>query len=361
MPEKLFIVDLKAVGPQADGGTPKMAELIKEQMLDSTNYFIFHMVDEYYSDTVVNSALEYLGITSDNPNVALIVDRLICDNLKHKINFERIISFDSQLIKVARWEDQNGANKIINLTSDKFLFLMGKPYKRHRIGALYDLYKNGLLKNCDWSFKMSKLYKNIVRDTLSDISDNEFDEFVMSVERELDKQDIRISKDSYHYDGVPIDITLYSNTSFSLVSESMCKSTPWFISEKTWRTIANRHMFIPLFDKDAFMFLNSKGVDTFQKVVKHPIKKFQGTVDDIIVLARENIQDLLGKLSNSEVRGSIIKSIEYNYRVYRWLVKQERMRFPKEVEEAMFTTSAFLTHDECSVFHDLVLKQGIEP
>jgi len=332
-----YIIDLKNYYCINERFSKKDFFKIKH-LLSNNEKIIFTAIEEKWPTELLNNFIHDFELKYDDPNVMLIVDRLTAVQPDFRINFKNILKFDSQLIKVASWEDVTFPNNTINLNASKFLFLMGKPYKSHRVGFLYQLYNEGIIDHCDYSFKLDNQYiESATRLQLPDINDLEFLKFKQKTLRNLDDVSFAITPSGCHYNGLPVDINLYKNTSFSIISESVCAvDEPWFLSEKTWRTLANRHMFLPLFDAATFDYVESLGITTFQDIL--PIKKDQyiSDVDNIIANTIINIKYLLSNISKHQTY--IEEGIENNYRVYKNLVAKSREIFSKELEHRLYAT-----------------------
>lgn len=312
--------------------------LFIRQLLSNKEKIIFVAIDEKWIPRYIDGFITALELEYNNPNVVLVIDTLTAMQEDLEINFQNVLVYDSQLLKVASWEDVVEPNKEINLDKNKFLFLMGKPYKQHRIGFLYKLYNSGLIKHCEYSFRMDNPgVESRTRQCLPNLSLHNFIKFKKNTLRSLDKVSFNMGPSSSHYVGLPVDTNLYKDTSFSIISESVCAAgEPKFLSEKTWRTIANRHMFLPLFDTPAFEYLESIGISTFQEIL--PIKKEQYKSDVEIILNNtlENIKYLLSNISKH--KDYIEECLDNNYRVYRNMVENSRKTFSPEVEHHFFSS-----------------------
>lgn len=343
----LYIVDIyktilhRAGVPSFPDGTPR--EKIKEIrriIKDSSSFIIFTAMGEKWSVTSINRFLNILQIKHDHPRILFVLDSLTTKKPNETINFNNWILYSSQLMKVACWEEQYGANKDINLDTKKFLFLMGKPYKRWRINTLYSIYKKSLFKNCVYSFKFfdNEAFKK-TRAVLKDLSDDEFDKFVNSTQKDLDYPVF-----NWSMLGLPIDTSLYKHTSFSLISETTCDSVePWFLSEKTWRTIANHHCFVPLYTEATYDYIHNLGIKTFQKIL--PCKKqdfnfvnncllTDEQVDNIINQSLLNVEFLLENISDQ--KNYVSDVIIENYDTYQQLIQSHRKKIPQKLEEFFY-------------------------
>jgi len=157
---------------------------------------------------------------------------------------------------------------------NKFLLLMGKPNRIHRVGLLYKLYKKDLLKHCLWRFKIHNEYlydacKKLLRFHFPDmdISDEEFDTFVQKCQRDLDNIEMIYHPDSSHYSGIPFERWIWDTTAFQVVPEVDFRDN--FPSEKTWLSIMNKTPFIMLAQIYHNAELRKLGFRTFEKYLLH--------------------------------------------------------------------------------------------
>lgn len=321
---------------QANKQIKKIRKLIK----DESAFLIFYAFGEKWCSDAFNFVLNYYDIPYDHPRIFFVLDELNDSLDNYKIRFANWVKYSSQLMKVGIYEEIYGYNSIINLDTKKFLYLMGKPYKRWRIKTLYNLYKENLLEKSLYSFYLDFAYSDskntteFTRNALPELSDYEYNEFVSKTLRELDTE----NKNYWEVVGLHVDITLYQNTSFSLVSETICDfKEPWFISEKTWRTIANKHCFVPLYTGVMFDYVHSLGIDTFQDIL--PIYKNQSFdksqpypsyVDNVIDNAIINVKFLLESIQDN--KKYVYEKINHNYDIYKEQFKNHRKMIPKELE-----------------------------
>ena len=112
----------------------------------------------------------------------------------------------------------------------------------------------------------------------------------------LDKTDNELARNdrdhSYH---------LYENTSVSLVTETYCDNEKGtFITEKTWKPIANCHIPIYIGGTEILNHLREKGYDTFDDIVDN---NYENEKDFIIRIQRaiKSLEDLLNKIEKKKV------------------------------------------------------------
>ena len=149
----------------------------------------------------------------------------------------------------------------------KFLFLMGKSLKTHRIGLLYRFYKQGLLNNdqCIWSFYDKISVEDCKKFVPIGVTLQDLDILINHYQQSPDQ----VSPINSHYGGFPFDPTMYENTNISVVSETLFNLIPWN-TEKIYRAILNHHPFIIAGAVNHNKHLNDMGFETFEKYLAVP-------------------------------------------------------------------------------------------
>lgn len=175
----------------------------------------------------------------------------------------------------------------------KILFLMGKHYKPHRLGLLYKLYRQNLLTDnrCVWS--CVKLDIDSVRPHLPGIlTDQEITDFLEVCYRLPDSADIIYQDDGgTHYGGFPFDENLYKTTNISLISETEFYGKKVFITEKTYRAIANHHPFVIASVQDQNKALQEMGFFTFEEFMTNPLYDNMSSSDLKLNAIVQNVKD----------------------------------------------------------------------
>jgi hypothetical protein len=324
------------------------------------NFIIFYLLGEKYPLETINSCLQIFFNRYSRDNIFLICDRLTMLEDIDKLIIKNIIILDSQLVKVAQYEEATRFNNTINLDSSKFLYLMGKPYKENRLPFLYQLYRNKLLKHCDYSFYYNEEYAEITRNIMYFLSDNKYDNFIKDTKKILDTIDFSFDVGFFHYYGLPTDPNLYKNTSFSVISETETDvNNFYFISEKTWRTIANKHMFVSMAHKGYKDFLNNIGISTFDYCLKYKKQHFNITDSNARnILTVKNIEFLLENIE--KYKSEIKADIENNYKVYRQLVEKQRQLVNFNIEKELHISSLHGSFQALKVFSiDKKIKKAL--
>ena len=213
-------------------------------------------------------------------------------------------------------------NKQWNFDSNKFLFLTGKADAPNRIRLLYKLYKNGLLDYSIWSLflqKGSSIYTRS-KTCIPELTDSEFDKFVNVCMNNPDGIDNNFGQ---HYGGFPYDTTLFSETLFRVVSETLrvvagdTNPNPW-ITEKTWMTIVNNQPFMVVGQGHILERLRDMGFKTFEKYLKNPNYDTIIGMDDKLDAIVENVEGWLSTCNSQS--DDILADVKYNFSQYHYIV-----------------------------------------
>jgi hypothetical protein len=292
---------------------PKDIEKLKSLISDKNNKIILSAVWEMWPHKRILTALEILGVTPNQDNVVLILDTYCYRDPNHWTEVNTVL-YDSWLCGVYKSEKPELGP---NLDNDKFLFITGKPNKKHRIFPLYELYQRDELAKCEWSLHYKSQLEDSVRCHLPDMSDDAYQEFITSVTKNID--DVSPEFVLGHANFYPIVFSptaeIYANTAISLVTETTFNpELYWLITEKTWKAINNFHPFVLLDYKKTYEHLHSLGIDTFQYAVKHTYDSLVGPEEDVIRMCVDNVLHLL---SNKDLyREELTKSVINNKKVF---------------------------------------------
>ena len=216
-------------------------------------------------------------------------------------------------------------NQILNTKTDKCLFLTGKAIGAHRIGLLSKFYQRKMMNRLEWSLFVNDQIIESSRAFVGDMSDTEYSTFISSCTRNPDSISIEMQPGSSHYCGYPYDVNLYTSTSLSIISETseeMLSSA--MFSEKTWKTIVNKHPFILAAKAGSLTRLGSLGFRTFQEYMCTPEYDTIVDIEDRMQAVVDNAEFFLDNyLLNEE---NIIRDVEYNFKLYAELVRAELYR-----------------------------------
>lgn len=208
-----------------------------------------------------------------------------------------------------------------------FLFLTGKPEKRHRIGLLYEFFKEKLLPNCVWSLYVQDHFFDRAVNKLTDLTELTNQEAYKWISQHLQNPDnidlsstlearwtIEVEEiNSFLYGGIPYG-NIYKNSLFQVVSETdMTNKSPW-ITEKTWLSIVNRLPFMVIGNAGTIDKLDSMGFRNFNNFLldvdfdkeTDPHARFQSII--------KNTKHWLSTIRNHEAE--IRDIVEHNFQQF---------------------------------------------
>jgi hypothetical protein len=251
--------------------------------------FFMSLVYEFYEyrnvDSVVIPNLKNILPQTD---MSLIVDDC-CNYTFNNISAVHRIPYFLVNTYIRTYHDLHPINSNWNHSAKKALFLIGKAEKTNRIGLLSKFYDRDALEKIEWSLYTNNGISNRCRNILSYYTDKEFDNFLKTCVKDLDPIKKQLQIESSHYNGFPYDTALYENTLLSIISETIYDqenntADPILISnnaqitEKTWRTIANRHPFVMASTPGTLKKLKAMGFKTFENYMK--ITDYDSIVND---------------------------------------------------------------------------------
>lgn len=325
---------------------------LKTALTDPNNFFLLYALHEPWTYNAINEVLDFLEVKPDQSNVVLVLDRLVLNRAtigrevanarlyspngtkEAELKFNNVYFYDYFCAMSGAYEDDFGSNNIVNLDTNKFLFLMGNPHSTARITLLYEFFVRGMLQDADWSFHPLDLSPDTIRKNLPEITDKEFGAFMQYAPRTLDNikvfsfRDVIMQHRTF-YVGYPIDPALYEKTSFSVISESV-NWFPGFVTEKTWRTIANKHAFVMSTCDETLSYLESLGLDTFRYMQAVPNPSSNATDNDFVYAASTNTDAFLKNIEKN--KQAVGQSVMHNYKVYRNIVDNQRNVIDKFLE-----------------------------
>lgn len=209
--------------------------------------------------------------------------------------------------------------------NNKILFLMGKAYKRHRVGLLYQLYKRGLLADhrCVWS--CIQLDLDLTKRFLPwGLSDEDISKFIKSCYRVADSINLAVNDNiNTHYGGFPFDVELYKQTNISLISETSEVLFPGglpIVSEKTYRAIVNNHPFVIAALPGQNKELQRQGFFTFEEFMTFPAYNEQSINLKSLEEIAENVKNF--NPAQDEIP-TINSMIQHNARRFNELIQEE--------------------------------------
>jgi len=185
----------------------------------------------------------------------------------------------------------------------KFLFLMGKAFKPHRMGLLHRFYKQAMLTDDQaiWSF-----YDDITVKTLKEhvpgASVTEIQDLLDNYKRSPDC----VYPTSNHYGGFPFDHALYTNTNLSVVSETLTAVT--WNTEKIYRAMLNNHPFVIASATGHSRYLKLMGFETFDQFFAVPDYDLITNLDTRLDAVVTNVKHF--DPANKQIHLSIEKNIQ---------------------------------------------------
>lgn len=204
------------------------------------------------------------------------IDIKIMSGMSHKNNVCcETISFNFYLHTV--WNSYKDKKlKPYNPNTGKFLFLGGVPDRPNRIGLLYNLYKQGLLKHAEWSFFPPWTLEQKENSLKFFPSTKDYYDFIKFAERKIDELydssktygtgDIPIGT-AWTYDSAWIDPEIFYNTSLSIISEGHPgdeNSNSEFMTEKIYRVFSQGHPFLLAANPSIFKHIKDLGFRSFE-------------------------------------------------------------------------------------------------
>jgi hypothetical protein len=214
-----------------------------------------------------------------------------------------------------------------NKDADKFLFLNAIPSRLNRIKLLSMYWKKSMLSKCVWSLfrPYSEIIERDCRAFTSDLTDNEYEEFMKIAVRRLDDVpsiDFKMASLTCPTDWT-IDKQFYQETNLSVISETFFKNNQPLndLSEKTWRAIINHHPFIIAGTVGIRKCLESLGFKTFVEYLKYDYDNFEN-YDQRLSAIVDNTKYFLENCNRYQ--NQINDDIEHNYQQYLKLIEQNK-------------------------------------
>lgn len=286
----------------------------------------------------------------------------MCENFKHNLQ-KHNINFDIKFFDFTQWmiaQSYNGAleNQTWN-TTNKFLFLGGIPSRANRLNLLYKFYTAGMLSDAEWSFfpPWTNDDKIWCRNSLIDLTDSEYNTFLSYCNRAVDNlyadaknyskfngtqlKEQRIYEKEWLKDPGFINPIIYSKTCFSVIAEGNAYPPAKdfnFLTEKTWRAVANNHPFIIAGYPEQVEYAMQRGLKTFNDyfLIKdyYLIQNEDQRLDAIV----KNTAHFLKTYQQNIT--SIRSDIDHNYNLFKELTQANKNQITK-----------FNQHDQNNFFY----------
>jgi hypothetical protein len=239
--------------------------------------------------------------------------------------------------------NRNNNNLGWNFKSNTGLYIPGKIQRLSRTLPMYELYKNNLLDKFIWSYNVNTNNKKIIREQfLNHLSQDEFENFVNQCNRSLDinTEDSRVGFESDFIlsNPWPYNEKLYSDTSFSLISEC------WFhypnnkeyvyVTEKTYRPILNMHPFILIGCKGTLKTLKEMGYETFTDYML--IKDYDDieSEHDRIIAAIKNVEYFQNHFTDhiEEIKQQVVHNFHNFHNMMKTEIESIDLVLPKDTD-----------------------------
>ena len=158
-------------------------------------------------------------------------------------------------------------NTAYNIESNRALWLVGKLHDRkNRLPLLAKFYEQDLLKHLDWSLYFNETIKQECQVLVPQFNNEEYEKFMSVADRKLDSVDYILRGIDNIYHGFPYDSALFTNTCLSVVAEThFLNGDIVWITEKTFKAIANKHPFIMSSVPNTLAYLCGIGFKTFEE------------------------------------------------------------------------------------------------
>lgn len=361
---ELFFINSENQDPEIIAS--KNIEIIKKDLLEIDaehvvgllllDGFLYKDNELFYKNMkTVQEYADEIGIK----NITLMAG--MCENFEHKLK-ENGINFDVEFFDYCQWltwksyENQSTEIHTWNPAANKFLFLGGIPSRPNRITLLKKFYDKDLLNFCEWSFYPPWTHhdKEWCRKSLHNLNDDEYNDFIRHCDRKIDdlykemklytnlngkqlKEQNIFYKEWFQNLGY-IDPLIYTNTCFSVISEGNAypgATDFYFISEKTWRAVANNHPFIIAGYPEQVKYAQNRGLKIFNNyfLIKdyYLIEDENKRLDAIVT----NTKYFMENYKNYE--SDILKDINHNYEILNEQININKKRISKYSIEDQIT------------------------
>ena len=231
-------------------------------------------------------------------------------------DYNFVTHFDLLPYQVYRYNSDH--NKSWNHNATKFLCHTGSPHKFNRTVLIYNLYKEGLLDNCEYSYPaFSKEVQDSCRLLLPNLEHDEFYTWVNEVSKE---PTLGIYSNGNHHDDYIFGCILArsdaENTLFNVTVETwFCEiqNTMPFLTEKTWKPIMNCLPFIHVGEPGSLQKLKNLGYRTFEDYF---VEQYDDITDPILRMNAivKNIKHWHTNIL--DYKDNIKQDVEHNYNLF---------------------------------------------
>jgi len=205
-----------------------------------------------------------------------------------------------------------------NFDSNRILCHTGRPYKFNRTKLIMMLSERGLLKHCEYSYRVpNKQMQDACRKFFVDWSDEDFYTWMSEHHRAPTGVDLYSINDNIVDDmmqGLNLSNTLSQSSLFNITVESwFCEVLPSqepFLTEKTWKPILHNLPFIHVGQPGSLNKLKNLGFKTFEEYLLVPYDHITDQEQRMSAVI-ENIAYWFDHIHDH--KDNIIKDIQHNY------------------------------------------------
>ncbi len=226
-------------------------------------------------------------------------------------------------------------NKKWNSNSPLGLYIPGKLVRPHRIHLIEKLWEKKLLESIKYSCQILPDEEQRLKEEFLKYDDITFERFKKECTSVLDLN--YLGKNNFESHGYPYDVSLYEDTSFSIITESdfALQGSPesgqdgainWLpkLTEKTYRTIANKHPFIVCWYPKMLKRIEELGFKSFKEYLPFPNYNEVQDLHERINYTIENIKSF--PLVKDKYQVEIERDVEHNYQMLIEMFNTETQR-----------------------------------
>ena len=203
-------------------------------------------------------------------------------------------------------------NKQWNSTSNKFLFLTGKPQGLHRIKLLWMYEQANLLPRAIWSLFRDANTLEKCGEFLPELDNFQLDAFLTHYQRnpdniELEKNEAQTSSSTWWKKEI------YEQTSLNVISATQFDNNSFdsLLCEKIWKPMINYQPFIVAGQKKTLERLNNLGFKTFEQYMLHPDYSTESNPQEKLKKIVANSAWFLDNIN--QYQEQVSQDIEHNY------------------------------------------------
>ena len=240
--------------------------------------------------------------------------------LDAKYGYDMVTVVDLYALRSYEYEKSNILPEW-NWKSNKSLIMFGKMSREYRCDILRDLIDNDHLVDdkAIWSLEFNHPNTRVMNQINENIDVSKYAHY----QRLPDETEYK-TYGHQGFLGYPYVKDLYTDTFMSTILETCgvhSKGNDWFLSEKTWRPIANKHPFITICHPDKINFLEKHGISTFKEIY---LGSSEYNLDDVVGNFSTYYKRLRSYIkSNTHEIGEIV---DQNFNAYQNLVHNDQKK-----------------------------------